>query len=107
MFVKRSTLAIFLIVLVLCIPQIGKVMDDVYIGWVPEKYALIINTWNDFPLEGLSNVDALPAQALHAYDSLRKASSKDNEITLMVYHTGDNFVDYDGDKVDDLSKAAK
>jgi hypothetical protein len=105
MFIKRATLAIFLVLLVVCLPQIGKALDDFYIGRAHEKHALIINSWNDFPQENLKNIDALPAQALHAYESLKAVGYSDGEITLMVYHTGDSFVDFNGDGIDDLSKA--
>ena len=69
------------------------------------KYALVINTWNDFPKEEAPDVDAFPAQALQAYFVLKDRGYTDDHIYLMVYHSNDSFVDIDGDAVDDLPKA--
>jgi len=72
---------------------------------IGDKYALIVNTWNDFPKENAYNVDAFPAQAIQAYYTLKKLGYSDDKIVLMVYHMGDGFIDVDGDEDNDLEGA--
>lgn len=77
--------------------------QEFYLGTMaPYRHALIINTWNDFPDHALENVDTFPCQALQAYRALKNVGYTDDEITLMIYHTGDGFIDGDGDGVNDL-----
>lgn len=79
---------------------------EFYLGAsAPSRVALIINTWNDFDDHSLADVDSFPSQAILAYNALRGAGYTDDEITLMVYHTNDDFVDGDGDGVNDLEGA--
>jgi hypothetical protein len=68
----------------------------------PSRLALIINTWNDFQDHSLFDVDSFPGQALQAYRALKAVGYTDEEITLMVYHTNDDFIDCEGDGVNDL-----
>jgi hypothetical protein len=80
--------------------------QEFYLGTTAyHRQALIINTWNDFPDHALKEVDTFPAQALQAYRALKNVGYTDDEITLMVYHTGDDFIDGDGDGVNDLDLA--
>lgn len=68
-------------------------------------HILIVNTWNDFPKKNEYNVDAMPAQALYAYTILKEQGYNDSEINLLVYSTDDGLIDFNGDGIDDLSKA--
>jgi hypothetical protein len=77
--------------------------QEFYLGTTAQhRQALIINTWNDFPDHALEDVDTFPSQAIQAYRALKNVGYADDEITLMIYHTGDEFVDGDGDGVNDL-----
>ena len=76
---------------------------EFYLGTTaPSRLALIINTWNDFQDHSLMDVDSFPCQAIQAYNALMAVGYTDDEITLMVYHTGDEFIDGDGNGVNDL-----
>jgi hypothetical protein len=76
---------------------------EFYLGTTaPSRLALIINTWNDFQDISLVDVDSFPSQAIQAYRALKAVGYTDDEITLMVYHTNDDFVDGDGNGVNDL-----
>jgi hypothetical protein len=76
---------------------------EFYLGaTAPSRMALIINTWNDFEDHSLIDVDSFPSQSIQAYKALMAAGYTNDEITLMIYHTGDDFVDGDGDGVNDL-----
>lgn len=80
--------------------------QEFYLGSGAEhRQALIINTWNDFPDHTLVDVDSFPGQALQAYRALKSAGYTDSEITLMVFHTGVEFIDADGDGFNDLEGA--
>ena len=67
------------------------------------RYALIVNTWNDFK-EG-KDVDAFPAQALQAYYVLKSMGYQDGQVCLMVYHLNDSFIDGNLDGVNDMHDA--
>jgi hypothetical protein len=70
-----------------------------------ENYALIMNTWNDFPEDYHYNGDSFPGQALQAYFVLKEKGYNDDKIFLLVYHSGDNFIDFDYDFNNDLNNA--
>ena len=102
---RSVTAVIILLFLAAFISQAQPVLSDVYLGQSPERHAVICNTGNDFPDYYLEDVDSFPAQSMQAYLALKRLGYQDDEITLMVYHTGDDFVDVDGDNNNDLGKA--
>lgn len=69
------------------------------------RHLLIVNTWNDFPKENATDVDAMPAQALQAYLALKSRGYLEDEICLMLYHSNDEFIDVDGNDSNDLEEA--
>ena len=69
------------------------------------RLALIVNTWNDFPSENTTDVDAMPAQALQAYFALRSIGFSDEDVYLMLYHPNQSLIDVDGDGSNDLEQA--
>jgi hypothetical protein len=67
------------------------------------KYAILINTWNDFP--NAPDVNAYPSQILQAYDVLKSQGYKDDNIYLFFYHINNNIyyngviIDYENEAV--------
>lgn len=94
-----------LFALVILIPFVGTTAAG-QPSFIRPGYALIINTWNDFPRQNASNVAAMPGQALQAYFSLKSLGFDDNHITLLLFHKQQDFVDFDGDGGNDLTNAA-
>jgi len=70
------------------------------------QHFLIVNTWNDFPGENATDVEAMPAQALQAYFVLKSKGCQDNQIDLMLYHCNEDSVDIDGNGTNDLPRAS-
>jgi hypothetical protein len=106
MAISRALVLAVLIFSAAFIVQTDFGKQEFYIGTTaPFRQALIINTWNDFPDHTLEDVDSFPCQALQAYRALKNVGYADDEITLMVYHSGDEFIDGDGDGVNDLDGA--
>jgi hypothetical protein len=66
------------------------------------QLVVIANTWNDFPKENATDVDAMPAQALQAYLVLKNGGFTDSQIELMLYHPNNTLIDVDGDGTNDL-----
>ena len=99
---RRVVLAFLPIIVFFLIGYIGMAQSSSIRG---VKYALIVNTWNDFPEKKSYDVDAMPSQALQAYFVLKSLGYTDSNIILMVCHSGDDFVDVDGDGENDLLKA--
>lgn len=102
---RSITAVIVLLFFAAFISQAQLVLGDVHLGESSERHALICNTGNDFPDYYLENVDSFPAQSIQAYLTLKQLGYQDSEITLMVYHTGDDFVDVYGNNSNTLSKA--
>jgi hypothetical protein len=102
---KAIIIVVILLFLATFVPQAQLVLSDVYLGQSSERHDVICNTGNDFPDYSLENVDSFPARSLQAYFALKKLGYQDSEITLMLYHTGDDFVDAYGNNSNDLSKA--
>ena len=94
---------VFLPVLAMVLVSIASTAKGIDIG--TNNHALVLNTWNDFPLENKTDVSAMPAQALQAYWTLRDLGYRDENIVLMLYHSGEDFIDYDGDGLNDLTNA--
>jgi hypothetical protein len=69
------------------------------------RFALIVNTWNDFPNENATDVGAMPAQALQAYFALKNRGFSDEDIYLMLYHPNQSFIDVEGNGLNDLARA--
>ena len=70
-----------------------------------DRFALIINTSDDFACANAYNIDSFPAQSLQAYWVLKDLGYSDDEIVLMLYHVNDDFIDVDGDGHNDLQDA--
>ena len=68
------------------------------------RLALIVNTWNDFPNENATDVDAMPAQALQAYFTLKERGFSEENINLMLCHHNQSFIDVEGDGSNDLEQ---
>jgi hypothetical protein len=72
----------------------------------PSKHALLVNTHNDFPLEeNGKDVDGFPGQVMQAYWALRRIGYDDKQITLLLHHDNDAFIDNDGDCKNDMLDA--
>jgi hypothetical protein len=102
---KSITILIILLFFAASLSQVQLILGDAHPARSTQRYALICSTANDFPDYYLENVDSFPAQSIQAYLALKKLGYQDNEITLMVYHTGDDSVDIYGDKINALSEA--
>jgi len=89
------------ILIVISVGLSGMILASINTG---KRHILILNTWNDFPLENATDVDAMPAQALHAYLVLNDRGYREDEIYLMLYHPNDNLIDVNGDGENDLPK---
>lgn len=102
---KQKKLVTFIIISFL----VGNVLSTVNFsgGRRNSRFALIVSTSNDFPNANppAYNVDGFPAQALQAYYALKRIGYDDEHIVLMVYHEGDDFVDYNRDGKNDLTDA--
>jgi len=70
-----------------------------------DRFALIINTSDDFACANAYNVDSFPAQSLQAYWILKDLGYSDDKIILMLYHVNDDFIDVDCDGHNDLQGA--
>mgnify|MGYP001098694940 CR=1 FL=1 len=98
---KQSVLGLFAIAVLLLSLVFSS--SIVLSSGASNKSAIIVNTGNNFPNE--NDTDAFPGQALQAYWALRKNGYDDEQITLMLFHTNDPFVDFDGDGKNDLDNA--
>lgn len=71
----------------------------------PSGYALLVNTWDDFPESNATDVPAMPSQILQAYYTLKNLGYDDTRITLLLYHSSQDFIDFNSDGLNDLNQA--